>query len=87
MRRWIAEPVRHERKFITLLAQLDESNRAIVDLHVFPNIDRPKKFQISDSWMKRGKRLAELSQLCEVVARVRHKKASISQHLDSGSQP
>ena len=73
-RRWIVEPVRYERKFITLLARLNESNCAIVDLHVFPNIDRPKPFQISDSWMKRGKRLTELSQLCEVVERVRRAK-------------
>jgi DNA invertase Pin-like site-specific DNA recombinase len=67
-RRWIVEPVRHERKFITLLARLDESNRAIVDFHVFPNIDRLKPFQISDSWLKRGMRLTDLSRLCEVVA-------------------
>jgi len=70
MRRWIVEPVRNEGKFITLLARLDESNRAIVDLNVFPNIDRPKPFQISDSWMKRGKRLTELSRLCEIVMQV-----------------
>jgi DNA invertase Pin-like site-specific DNA recombinase len=71
-RRWIVEPVRGERKFITLLARLDESNRAIVDFHVFPNIDHAKPFQIRDSWMKRGKRLTELSRMCEVVAWVRH---------------
>jgi hypothetical protein len=69
-RRWMVEPVRHERKFITLLARLDESNRAIDDLHVFPDIDRPRPFQISDSWMKRGRSLPELSRLCEVVAQV-----------------
>ena len=69
-RRWIVEPVRGERKFITLLARLDDSNRAIVDFHVFPNIDRPKPFQISDSWMKRGKRLTDLSRLCEIVMQV-----------------
>ena len=69
-RRWMAEPVRRERKFITLLARLDESNREIVDLHIFPNIDRPRPFQISDAWMKGGKGLPELSRLCEVVAQV-----------------
>lgn len=82
-RRWMVEPVRRERKFITLLARLDESNRAIVDLHVFPNIDRPRPFQISNAWMKRGKILPELSQLCEVVAQVqrgrwsKHRKAHL----------
>src|ERR1700674_715746 len=75
-RRWVVEPVRHERKFITLLARLDESNRAIVDFYVFPNIDRFKPFQISDSWLKRGNRLTDLSRLCEVVARVRPTRRS-----------
>jgi len=75
-RRWIVEPVRHEIKFITLLARLDESNRAIVDFHIFPNINRSKPFQISDSWLKRGKRLTDLSQLCEVVAQVRPARRS-----------
>jgi DNA invertase Pin-like site-specific DNA recombinase len=70
-RRWMVEPVQRERKFITLLARLDESNCEIVDLHVFPNIDRPRPFQITDSWLKRGVRLPELSRLCEVVAQVR----------------
>jgi DNA invertase Pin-like site-specific DNA recombinase len=75
-RRWIVDPVRHERKFITLLGRLDERNRAIVDLHVFPNIDRPKPFQISDAWLTRGNRLIDLSQLCEVVALVQRGRRS-----------
>jgi len=66
-RRWLVEPNRHECKFITLLARLNESNSAIVDFHVFPNIDRSRPFQISDSWMKRGKRVSDLPQLCKVV--------------------
>jgi DNA invertase Pin-like site-specific DNA recombinase len=85
-RRWMVEPVRHERKFITLLARLDESNRVIVDFYVFPNIDRPKPFQISDSWLTRGKRLIDLSRFCEVVDWARRKKARISKHLDCGSK-
>jgi hypothetical protein len=70
----MVEPVRFERKFITLLARLNEGNCAIVDLHVFPNIDRSKPFQISGAWMNRGKRLPELSQFCEIVERVRRAK-------------
>ena len=69
-RRWIVEPVRHERRFVTLLARLDESNRAIVDFYVFPNIDRSKPFQIGDSWLTCGKRLSELSELRAVVMEV-----------------
>ena len=68
-RRWMVEPVQRERKFITLIARLDESNSAIVDLHVFPNIDHPRPFQISEAWLTRAKRLIDLSHFCEVVAR------------------
>jgi len=75
-RRWLVEPVPRERRFIALLARLDESNRAIVDLHVFPNIDHPKQFQISDSWLARGKRLSDLSRFCEVVALVQRGRRS-----------
>ncbi len=71
--RWQIDPVQHESKFTTLLARLDASNCSILDLHVFPNIDRQKRFHISlnDSWLNRGKGLSDLSRLCEVVARVR----------------
>jgi DNA invertase Pin-like site-specific DNA recombinase len=71
--RWVIDPVKHERKFITLLARLDARNSSILDLHVLPNIDRRRKFPISrgDSWLNRGKQLSDLSRLCEVVARVR----------------
>jgi hypothetical protein len=84
-RRWMVEPVRRERKFITLLARLNESNTAIVDLYVFPNIDHPKPFQINESWMKQGKRLGDLSQLCEVVDWAGRKKAGNSKRRDCGS--
>jgi hypothetical protein len=36
---WQIEPVRHERKFMTLLARLDGTNTAFFDFHVFPGID------------------------------------------------
>jgi hypothetical protein len=72
MLRWLIAPVQDERKFVTLLARLDASNRSFVDLHVFPNMDRRKRFHVSlsDSWLNRGKRLNDISQMCEVVARV-----------------
>jgi DNA invertase Pin-like site-specific DNA recombinase len=75
-RRWLVEPNRHERKFITLLARLDESNQAIVDFHVFPNIDRRTQFQRSDTWMTRGKRLSDLSQFCKVVKQVQRMQSN-----------
>jgi DNA invertase Pin-like site-specific DNA recombinase len=71
--RWLIAPVHDERKFITLLSRLDASNSSFLDLHVFPNMDRRKRFHISldDSWLNRGKRLSDVSRLCEVVAQMR----------------
>jgi len=76
--RWLIGPVQDERKFITLLSRLDASNSSFLDLHVFPNIDRRKRFHISlnDSWLNRGKRLEDLSRLCEVVGRVHSTRRS-----------
>ncbi len=75
---WLIDPVRHESKFITLLARLDSSNRSFLDLYVFPYIDRQTRFLISlrNAWLNRGKRLSELSRLCEVVVRVRRARKS-----------
>jgi len=71
--RWQIDPVRRECGFLTLLARLDASNCSILDLHLFPRIDRRRRFRIcfSDPWLKRGKLLGDLSRFCEVVARVR----------------
>lgn len=75
-RRWIVDPIQHERQFITLLARLDANNSSFLDFYVFPRIERPKRFQISlsDSWLNQGQRLDELSQFCDVVAKVRRLK-------------
>ena len=70
-RNWVIEPVRHERRLITLVARLDNTNRTILDLHVFPNVGRSGKFGLSDSWLARGKRLTDLSQLLNLVEEVR----------------
>ena len=70
--RWRVDPTSHERKLVTLLARLDEQNRAILDLFVFPKIDRRRRFDIrrDDSWLRHGVRLHNISALCKVVSRV-----------------
>jgi DNA invertase Pin-like site-specific DNA recombinase len=69
---WLVDPVAEECKFITLLARLDASRRSFLDFHVVPNIDRRARFRLSlnDSWLNRGKRLNEISQMCKVAAEV-----------------
>jgi DNA invertase Pin-like site-specific DNA recombinase len=76
--RWRAYPIGRERKFITLLVRLDATNSSILDMFVFPNIDRSGRFEfrLNHPWLKRGKRLTELSRFCEVVALVHHGRRS-----------
>src|SRR6266849_3727665 len=78
--RWQVDPVQHERRFLTLLARLDERNSSFLDFHVFPSIDRQRRFRVglSGPWLNRGKRLSDLSRLCEFVARVRLTRRSNS---------
>jgi DNA invertase Pin-like site-specific DNA recombinase len=70
-RNWVIEPTRHERRLITLVARLDNTNRAILDLYVFPSIGRSGKFDLSNSWLARGKPLTDLSQFLHLVEDVR----------------
>ena len=74
--RWRIDPVRRECGLVTLLARLDEENRAFLDFHVLPNMDRRKRFDISlaDPWLNRGQPLPKLSAFYEVVAQVRTAK-------------
>jgi len=67
--RWQIDPVWHERRFVTLLARLDETNGSFLDFHVLPNMDRSRRFYLSlaDPWLDRGKPLFELSNFCEVA--------------------
>jgi hypothetical protein len=70
--RWRIDTARLGCKFVTLLARLDEGNRSFLDFHVFPNIDRPRRFYVSraDKWLNRGQLLTDLLAFCAVVARV-----------------
>src|ERR1035438_1905667 len=70
--RWQNDPVRHECGLVTFLARMDEENRAFLDFHVVPNMDRRRRFHISmsDTWLKRGQQLTNLRSFCEVVASV-----------------
>jgi DNA invertase Pin-like site-specific DNA recombinase len=70
--RWRVTPVPHEREHVLLLARLAPANDSIQDFHVFPRMDRPVTFRIKqqDPWLKNGRRLDSLVQLCEVVAQL-----------------
>jgi DNA invertase Pin-like site-specific DNA recombinase len=70
--RWQIDPVWHERRFVTLLARLDEVNGSFLDFYIVPNVDRSHRFHVSlaDPWLDRGQPLSDLSDFCEVVQKV-----------------
>jgi DNA invertase Pin-like site-specific DNA recombinase len=70
--RWQIDPVPHERKYVTLLARLDEANQRFLDYHLLPSINRPRRFQIrhDDAWLDREIRLDDFSEFCTEVAHV-----------------
>jgi hypothetical protein len=43
---WRVDPVQRERRLVTLLARLDSQNMGFKDFHVFPNMDRHKRFEV-----------------------------------------
>jgi DNA invertase Pin-like site-specific DNA recombinase len=69
---WQIDPVKHERKLVTLLARLEQENRAFLDFYVLPGIDRLTRFHIrqNDAWLNRGLRLTDISEFRAVVVRV-----------------
>jgi DNA invertase Pin-like site-specific DNA recombinase len=71
--RWRIDTAKRECGFVTLLARLDKGSRSFLDFHLFPNIDRPRRFYVSlsDPWLNRGQPLDDLVAFCKVVASVR----------------
>jgi hypothetical protein len=69
---WLADPPRHERRLVTLLARLNPHGPNFHDFHILPNIDRKNRFVIkpNDEWLERGQPLPRLFDLLEVVQQV-----------------
>jgi len=70
--RWQVDPHSRERSSATLLARLTEDNERFLDFHVFSNIDPKRRFRLSlkDPWLRSGKKLPELDQLCVLLRRM-----------------
>ncbi len=69
--RWIIDPVARECNYVTLLVRLDLENRSFLDFHLLPNLDRSKRFQISqmDPWLLRGAPLDDIAGFLAAVQR------------------
>jgi len=78
---WVIDPVRNERRHVTLLARLDLENRSLLDLHLLPNIERPKRFfiRLRDQWLSRGERLSRLDEFCSAATRALETRQSKKQ--------
>ena len=76
--RWQVDPVCHERRYVTLLARLDNENKTLLDFHVLPDVDHPRRFHIrrDDPWLMRGVRLQDLSAFCASVRSLRRRRTA-----------
>jgi DNA invertase Pin-like site-specific DNA recombinase len=70
--RWQIDPMKQECDHMTLLAQLDEVNAAFMAYYLMPNLDRTRRFTIrmTDSWLDRGLRFSELTELFAAVRKL-----------------
>jgi DNA invertase Pin-like site-specific DNA recombinase len=70
--RWRLIPVTNEQAYLTLLGRLNSTNDDFHDLWVLPSVNSTSGFFLAehDLWLQRGKRLANLSQLPEVILEV-----------------
>jgi hypothetical protein len=71
--RWCVDPVAHERRCVTLLARLNETNNAFLDFHVFGKMHRGQRFFLkrTDPWLNCGIVLNDLVLLCDAASKVR----------------
>jgi DNA invertase Pin-like site-specific DNA recombinase len=69
--RWALAPIADERRFVTLLARLNERNDAFLDFYVFGSMqmDTERKFICqADPFLRRGQRLRDLGCLFHVAS-------------------
>jgi DNA invertase Pin-like site-specific DNA recombinase len=76
--RWNVFVNQFERSYVTLICRCSVDNRGFKDFYVVPGVDPPKKLEIktprkcmfrikeNDLWLKKGRKLANLSQLWRV---------------------
>jgi hypothetical protein len=78
--RWQVDPHLDERKFITLLARLNEDNSGFQDFYVFARINEKRRFRLTrtDPYLRLGVRLDKLSRLPEAVRRLARKQVTSS---------
>jgi DNA invertase Pin-like site-specific DNA recombinase len=63
---WKLYPTRAESDYVTLLCRLNKTNEGFLDFYLFPFIEKRSwfSFKQGDPWLKKGKRLFRLKDLC-----------------------
>jgi DNA invertase Pin-like site-specific DNA recombinase len=80
--RWQVDPIAVERKFVTLIARLNENNTAFLDYYVLPQIkDRARlRLHLKDRWLRQGQRLTDLPYLRRAVERIASRSSLPQMH-------
>ncbi len=68
-RRWRVPPLRASGSHVTLLCRCNAMGNEFQDLYLVRSVDQPCPVRIreDDQWLKRGKRIGDLSKLCRVA--------------------
>src|SRR5205814_5622258 len=70
---WLAEAPRRERKRVTVMALLDETNTSVQTLRVFPRLimkDLQFRIRANSEWLTSGEPLERVSDFLEVMRRI-----------------
>ncbi len=83
---WEIRPSQCDWSSLTLMARLDEKNRSFLDYHVMPNFspEHRVRFSLRDPWLKRVKRLRDISQFCEAIEQVRLSRCLRAERTGAG---
>jgi len=86
--RWRVPVNRFERHLPSLICRCTQSNRGIKDIYLVPHVETKNSQSLSikenDPWLKMGKRIDDLSQLCRVAIRMA-KRTDSSQVINQES--
>jgi DNA invertase Pin-like site-specific DNA recombinase len=70
---WQIDPIRHERRFLTLVLFLNPANDKISEMRLFHRMERTRRFHVrkGDAWMNSGTAVINMSRLCSEAKALR----------------
>ncbi len=72
--KWEVKPHRSERRFVTLVARLNDKNDGFYDLHLLQRLEHKSRFYptLDHPWLANAKRLRHLSEFCDTIRLLKH---------------